>query len=191
MEVNPCRFPNDASHMSWDISHGLAPYPVSSHSYPGHITARRHNREYCDLSGAGNRTELRPFPLTVSLLFRLWMCHLFAWSVDNCLLYWFIPLMTAKDQTTHPSLQFICVVNNPRLWCETCEPPFRHGFSGFCLIGYCSHIETRHRLDDRGSISGRGSDVIFSLRHCVQTGPGVHTASYPMGSGGSCPGAWS
>jgi hypothetical protein len=31
----------------------------------------------------------------------------------------------------------------------------------------------------------------FSLLHSVQTGPGVHPAFYPMGTGGSFPGPWS
>jgi len=40
-------------------------------------------------------------------------------------------------------------------------------------------------LDIQGSVPGRGSDGIFSHRHCIQTGPGAHPASYPMGTGGS------
>jgi hypothetical protein len=39
-------------------------------------------------------------------------------------------------------------------------------------------------LDDRGSIPGGGSDDIFSLRHCFQTGSGAHPA-YLMCTGGS------
>jgi hypothetical protein len=41
------------------------------------------------------------------------------------------------------------------------------------------------RLDDQGSIPGKGNDGIFSLCHRVQTGSGVHPTSYPMGTGGS------
>jgi len=40
-------------------------------------------------------------------------------------------------------------------------------------------------LDDRDSIPGTCNDWIFSLRHRIQTGSGVHPASYPMGTGGS------
>jgi hypothetical protein len=42
-------------------------------------------------------------------------------------------------------------------------------------------IVTRLRLDERGSIPGRGRN--FSLLHRIQTGSGVHTVSYPMGTG--------
>jgi len=42
-------------------------------------------------------------------------------------------------------------------------------------------------LNDRGSFPGRGSDVIFSLHHSVQTGFGAHPPSYPMGNEGSSP----
>jgi hypothetical protein len=38
-------------------------------------------------------------------------------------------------------------------------------------------------LDDQNSIPGRAG--YFSLWHHVQTGSGAHTASYPMGTGGS------
>jgi len=44
---------------------------------------------------------------------------------------------------------------------------------------------TRLRLDDRASNLGRSKGVL-PLRHCVQTGPGAHRASSPMGTG-----AWS
>jgi hypothetical protein len=40
-----------------------------------------------------------------------------------------------------------------------------------------------YRLDDRGSILGTGKD--FPLLHLVQTGSGIHLASYPGGTGGS------
>jgi hypothetical protein len=40
-------------------------------------------------------------------------------------------------------------------------------------------------LDNQVSIPGKGRD--FFLRHRVQTGPGAHPASYPMGVGGSFP----
>jgi hypothetical protein len=39
--------------------------------------------------------------------------------------------------------------------------------------------------DDWGSIPDRGNDRTFCLRHRVWTGSGAHTASYPMGTGGS------
>jgi hypothetical protein len=42
-------------------------------------------------------------------------------------------------------------------------------------------------LDDRGSIPGRGSDGIFSLRHHVQTDSEAHPAPYPMDTGDSYP----
>jgi hypothetical protein len=45
----------------------------------------------------------------------------------------------------------------------------------------------RYRLDDRGSIPGRGKEGISSLRHRVQTGSGAHPPSYPMGTGGLLP----
>jgi hypothetical protein len=41
-------------------------------------------------------------------------------------------------------------------------------------------------LDDQGSISGRATKS--SLLHRVQIASGVHTASYPMGTGDSFPG---
>jgi hypothetical protein len=44
-----------------------------------------------------------------------------------------------------------------------------------------------YKLDDRGWISCRRR--YFSLRHRIQTGSGVHLASYPMGTGGYFP--WS
>jgi len=40
------------------------------------------------------------------------------------------------------------------------------------------NIGTRHRLDDRGSISDRDSD--FSLLHHLYTGCGFHPAPYKM-----------
>jgi hypothetical protein len=46
---------------------------------------------------------------------------------------------------------------------------------------------TTSGLDDRGSIPWRGKDVIFSIRHHIQTGSGVRLASYPMGTGCSFP----
>jgi hypothetical protein len=39
---------------------------------------------------------------------------------------------------------------------------------------------SEYGLDDRGSIPGRGKE--FSSSPCVQTGSGVHPASYPMGT---------
>jgi len=47
--------------------------------------------------------------------------------------------------------------------------------SGWLSYAYC--------LDDHGSILVSGKDGTFSLRHCVQTGTGAHTASYPEGTG--------
>jgi hypothetical protein len=38
------------------------------------------------------------------------------------------------------------------------------------------------RLDDRGSIPGRGK-TFFSITLCVQTTSEAHPASYPMGTG--------
>jgi len=38
-------------------------------------------------------------------------------------------------------------------------------------------------LDDRGSITVRGNDVMFSLYHRIQTGCEVHPASYQMANG--------
>jgi len=45
-----------------------------------------------------------------------------------------------------------------------------------------------HRLDNPGSIPGRGNVEIFSLRHCFQTEYGAHPASCPMGTRSSYPG---
>jgi hypothetical protein len=49
------------------------------------------------------------------------------------------------------------------------------------VIQYCPG----YGPDDRGCISDRGNDGIFSLPHHVQTGSGAHPASYPMGTGDS------
>jgi hypothetical protein len=46
-------------------------------------------------------------------------------------------------------------------------------------------IVSDYRLDDRGSIPGRGKG--FSCSLCVQTGSGAHPAPYPMGTGGPFP----
>jgi hypothetical protein len=50
-------------------------------------------------------------------------------------------------------------------------------------------IALGYGLEDQGSgvrfPAGAGN---FSLRHCVQTGPGSHPASYPKGIRGSFPG---
>jgi hypothetical protein len=43
-------------------------------------------------------------------------------------------------------------------------------------------------LDDRGTIPDRGNGWIFPLCHRVQTGSGVHPASYPIGIGTLSPG---
>jgi hypothetical protein len=40
-----------------------------------------------------------------------------------------------------------------------------------------------YRMDSRDSIPGRGKR--FSLLHSIQTGSGIHPASYPMGAGNS------
>jgi hypothetical protein len=71
----------------------------------------------------------------------------------------------------------------------------------WCLVKHkdkCLHLPdldssvgtvTGYRLDDRiigvRFPAGAGN---FSLRHRVQTKPGAHPASYPMGTGGSFPG---
>jgi hypothetical protein len=39
-----------------------------------------------------------------------------------------------------------------------------------------------YRLDNRGSIPGRGKDGFFSLRHSVQTGSGAYPANRYQGS---------
>jgi hypothetical protein len=44
---------------------------------------------------------------------------------------------------------------------------------------------TGYGLDGSGSIPGRGER--YFLLHGVQTGSEAHTASYPMGTGGSIP----
>jgi hypothetical protein len=46
-------------------------------------------------------------------------------------------------------------------------------------------IATGYGLDAPGSIP---DSARFSLPHSVQTGSGIHPASYPMGTGGSFPG---
>jgi hypothetical protein len=43
-------------------------------------------------------------------------------------------------------------------------------------------------LDDQGSIPSRSNDRILSLRQHIHTDSEDHTASYPMGTGGSSPG---
>jgi len=45
-----------------------------------------------------------------------------------------------------------------------------------------------YELDDRGSISGRGT-AFFSLRYRVRTGSEGQPASYPVGTGGSYAGS--
>jgi hypothetical protein len=62
------------------------------------------------------------------------------------------------------------------------------------IFSLCPNKSRRSRgsygLNDRVSIPGRGRD--FPLRHlCVQTDYGAHSTSYPMGSTGAFPGAWS
>jgi hypothetical protein len=47
------------------------------------------------------------------------------------------------------------------------------------------------RLDEWGSIPGRGREGIFSLRHRIQTGYGAHPASYPMDTAGKAAGSCS
>jgi hypothetical protein len=42
-------------------------------------------------------------------------------------------------------------------------------------------------MDDWGSIPDMDRDF-FSLRHGIHTGPGVHPASYPLGTKGCSPG---
>jgi hypothetical protein len=43
-------------------------------------------------------------------------------------------------------------------------------------------------VDDWGSGTGRGSDGIFSLCHCVEIGSEAYPSSYPACTGGSFPG---
>jgi len=45
-------------------------------------------------------------------------------------------------------------------------------------------------LNGRGSIPGRGSDVIPSLRPRVRTGSGAHSAFCPLGIGSKVAEAW-
>jgi hypothetical protein len=50
-------------------------------------------------------------------------------------------------------------------------------------------IALGYGLDDRGSrVPFSAGTENFSLHHRVQNGSGAHTASYPMGTGGSFPG---
>jgi hypothetical protein len=44
-------------------------------------------------------------------------------------------------------------------------------------------LATGYKLDGQGSIPGRYKR--FSVLHSVQTDPGAHCASYPVGTGGS------
>jgi hypothetical protein len=46
-----------------------------------------------------------------------------------------------------------------------------------------SSISVQTRLDDQGSVPGRGNDGIFSLHHCIQTSPGTHPTSCAVGTG--------
>jgi hypothetical protein len=48
-------------------------------------------------------------------------------------------------------------------------------------------ITTVHWFHDRGSVTDRGVDI--SLRHCVQTGSGIHSACNRIGIGGKSTGA--
>jgi hypothetical protein len=48
-------------------------------------------------------------------------------------------------------------------------------------------IVSDYRLDDRGSIPGKG--IGFSSSLCVQTGSGAHPVSCTVGTGGPFPGA--
>jgi hypothetical protein len=49
-------------------------------------------------------------------------------------------------------------------------------------------IALGYRLDDRDSrVRFPAGDGNFSFLHRVQTGPGPHPASFPMGTGGSFP----
>jgi hypothetical protein len=50
-------------------------------------------------------------------------------------------------------------------------------------------IATDYELDDRMiKVRILAEAANFSLEHCIQTGSGVHPASYPMCTGGSFPG---
>jgi hypothetical protein len=59
----------------------------------------------------------------------------------------------------------------------------------YIMSGGSSAQRLGHGLDDRGSrvrfLAGAGN---FSLHHRVQTDPGAHSASYPMGTRVSFPG---
>jgi hypothetical protein len=71
------------------------------------------------------------------------------------------------------------------------DPMAWHGtyLSTETALSFTFAIATGYGLDDRGSgirfLTWAGN---FSLLHRVQTGSGAHTASYPMGTGGTFPG---
>jgi len=56
----------------------------------------------------------------------------------------------------------------------------------FCLLK--PYVES-YGLDDRGYISSRDNEGIFSLRLLVQTDRGAHTTSYPIDIRVSSPGS--
>jgi hypothetical protein len=56
----------------------------------------------------------------------------------------------------------------------------------YVWIGVVQSVVSDYRLDDWGSIPGRGRG--FFLLACVQTGTEAHPASYPMSTGGLFPG---
>jgi hypothetical protein len=63
-------------------------------------------------------------------------------------------------------------------------------------IQYTDDEASNWLLPERPGFDSRQGQEICSLRHSVQTGSGDHTASYPVGTGGSFPGskvaeAWS
>jgi len=45
-----------------------------------------------------------------------------------------------------------------------------------------------YRMDDKGSIPGKGNGGNFFLRHRLQIGSGAHPATYSMGTGSLIPG---
>jgi hypothetical protein len=50
------------------------------------------------------------------------------------------------------------------------------------LRGISLRVLTAYRLDDQSSISDRGSEVIFSVHHRVQTDSDTHSTSFIKGN---------
>jgi hypothetical protein len=68
-------------------------------------------------------------------------------------------------------------------------PPLpKYAFMAWCLVKAQGQLYLfTFNFYIGGSSTGWGAGN-FSLHQCVQTGPGAHPASYPMGIGGSFPG---